>query len=107
MLTRCRCRIRLFGDGRQSRDFTYVADVGVSLNRALEILAAVAGRPLDVRRQERETGDARHTGADIARARAALGYDPATALEAGLRAELDWVHALTSWHVGVLSRGHG
>ena len=107
--------IRLFGDGRQTRDFTYVADVvaglraaaaapgapgrvynigggdRVSLNRALELLAAAAGRPLDVRRQARETGDVLHTGADIARARAELGFDPATGLEAGLRAELDWL----------------
>ena len=107
--------IRLFGDGRQTRDFTYVADVvgavraaadapraaggvynigggaRVSLNRTLEVLAAVAGRPLDVRREARETGDVQHTGADIERARADLGYDPTTGLEAGLRAELSWV----------------
>jgi UDP-glucuronate 4-epimerase len=107
--------IRLFGDGRQTRDFTYVADVvhatraaagapraaggvynvgggaRVSLNRTLEVLAAVAGRPLDVRREGRQTGDVLHTGADIGRARAALGYAPAVDLEAGLRAELTWV----------------
>jgi nucleoside-diphosphate-sugar epimerase len=107
--------IRLFGDGRQTRDFTYVADIvaaaraaaeapgvaggiynvgggsRVSLNRSLEVLAAVAGRPLDVRRQERETGDVLHTGADIEHARADLGYAPRTDLEAGLRAELSWV----------------
>jgi UDP-glucuronate 4-epimerase len=110
--------IELFGDGRQTRDFTYVGDVvgalraaalaaraaggvynigggaRVSLNRTLEVLAAVAGRPLDVRRQGRETGDVLHTGADIARARADLGYVPATGLEAGLRAELEWVALL-------------
>jgi len=123
--------IRLFGDGRQTRDFTFVADVvaatraaaeapgaaggvynigggaRVSLNRSLEVLAAVAGRPLDVRRQERETGDVRHTGADITRARADLRFAPATDLEAGLRAELDWVEALESWRVGVVSGSGG
>jgi UDP-glucuronate 4-epimerase len=107
--------IRLFGDGRQTRDFTYVADVvaaaraaavaphaagGIynigggaraSLNRALEVLAAVLGRPLDVCRQARETGDVLHTGADIERARSDLGYAPSTGLEDGLRAELAWV----------------
>jgi nucleoside-diphosphate-sugar epimerase len=109
--------IRLFGDGRQTRDFTYVGDVvgaliaaaespgavggvynvgggaRVSLNGALEVLAAVAGRPLDIRRQGRETGDVLHTGADIARARADLGFTPSTRLEAGLDAELEWVAA--------------
>jgi UDP-glucuronate 4-epimerase len=108
--------IRLFGDGRQSRDFTYVADVvaalraagsvaanglartfnvgggaRVSLNGALELIAAGAGRPLDVRRLGRESGDVLHTAADITRARDELGYAPETTLEEGLAAELDWV----------------
>jgi UDP-glucuronate 4-epimerase len=105
--------LELFGDGRQTRDFTYVDDVvaatraagasrrrgvynvgggaRVSLNRALELLAGLAGRPLDIRRGEREAGDAQDTGADIARARAELGYAPATRLEDGLAAELEWV----------------
>jgi UDP-glucose 4-epimerase len=107
--------IRLFGDGRQSRDFTFVADVvgalrvaaaapgaggraynvgagaPVSLNAALEQLAALAGRPLDVRRSERESGDVLHTAADTARARRDLGWRPQTSLADGLRAEFDWV----------------
>ena len=107
--------IRLFGDGRQSRDFTFVADVvgalraagaaegvggqafnvgggaRVSLNAALEQLAALAGGPLDVQRSGRESGDVLHTGADITRARRALGYLPETDLATGLRAEFEWV----------------
>jgi UDP-glucuronate 4-epimerase len=106
--------IRLFGDGRQSRDFTFVADVvgalraaatsetgatavynigggaRVSLSDALAMLAAIAGRPLDVRRGGRESGDVLHTGADITRAREDLGFEPATDLAAGLRAEFEW-----------------
>jgi UDP-glucuronate 4-epimerase len=107
--------IRLFGDGRQSRDFTFVADVvaairaaatvpgaggraynvgggaPVSLAEALDTLAAIAGRPLDVRRSGRESGDVRHTAAEIERARDDLGFAPATQLEEGLRAEYEWV----------------
>jgi UDP-glucuronate 4-epimerase len=107
--------IELFGDGRQTRDFTFVADVvaatraaaaadgvggrvynigggsRVSLNGALERLAAIAGRPLDVRRRGREDGDVRHTGADIAAAGADLGFLPATGLEQGLAEEFAWV----------------
>jgi UDP-glucose 4-epimerase len=107
--------IEIFGDGRQTRDFTYVGDVvaavlaagaadgaggrvfnvgggsRVSLNSTLDTLAALAGRPLDVRRGDRESGDVQDTGADIAAARAALGFAPATSLREGLRAELDWV----------------
>jgi UDP-glucuronate 4-epimerase len=114
-----RLPIEVYGDGGQSRDFTYVADIvaatraagsadvppgrvfnigggdSVSVNRALETLAGLAGRPLDVRRRKRRTGDVRDTGADTARARAELGFAPATTLEQGLRAELDWVSAAT------------
>jgi UDP-glucuronate 4-epimerase len=109
--------IELFGDGRQSRDFTYVGDVvgairaagtaegaggraynigggsPISLNGALEQLAAIAGRPLDVSRAERESGDVLHTSADAGRARAELGFAPATTLAGGLRAEYEWVLA--------------
>ncbi len=109
--------MELFGDGRQTRDFTFVDDIvaatraagavsrgggrvynigggsRVSLNRTLELLAGLAGRPLDVRRSEREAGDAHDTGADIARARDELGFAPATALQDGLAAELEWVLA--------------
>ena len=109
--------IELFGDGRQSRDFTYVADVvaairaagsaegaggraynvgggsPVSVNAALEQLASIAGRPLDVSRAERESGDVLHTAADVTRAREELGFVPATGLAAGLRAEYEWVLA--------------
>ena len=107
--------IEVFGDGRQTRDFTYVADIvaatraageadtppgrvfnigggnRTSLRCALETLAALAGRPLDVRYGERESGDVQDTGADTGRARAELGFDPTTTLEEGLAAELDWV----------------
>lgn len=106
--------IRLFGDGRQSRDFTFVADVvaalraagstdvgagtaynvgggsRVSLSRTLDLLAEISGRPLDVRRGGRESGDVLHTGADITRAREELGYEPVTGIAEGLRAEFSW-----------------
>jgi UDP-glucuronate 4-epimerase len=109
--------IELFGDGRQSRDFTYVEDVvgairaagtakgaagraynvgggcPISLNGALEQLAAICGRPLDVSRSERESGDVLHTAADVSRARAELGFAPVTTLADGLRAEYEWVLA--------------
>jgi UDP-glucuronate 4-epimerase len=113
----CGGPIELYGDGRQSRDFTYVGDVvtairsaaaapraagraynvgggsPVSVNEALEELAAIAGRPLDVRRAEREAGDVAHTAADPSRARDELGFAPATPLAEGLRAEYEWVVA--------------
>ena len=107
--------ITLFGDGRQTRDFTYVADVvaatraaalsaaapgrvynvgggsRVSLREALAILETVSGSALGVRCEPREHGDVADTGADIARARRDLGFAPSTSLEAGLLAEYEWM----------------
>ncbi len=111
----CGGAIELYGDGRQSRDFTYVDDVvdtiraagstpgvggrafnvgggaPISLNAALERLAAIAGRPLDVRRAGRESGDVLHTAADASAARRELGFAPSTDFETGLAAEYAWV----------------
>ena len=44
-----------------------------------------------MRRAGRESGDVLHTAADVSRARAELGFAPATGLEVGLRAEYEWV----------------
>jgi nucleoside-diphosphate-sugar epimerase len=123
-----RATISLFGDGRQSRDFTFVADVvdairaagsvegvggraynigggsPVSLNAALERIAAIAGRPLDVRRCGRESGDVLHTAADVGRARAELGFAPRTRLSDGLRVEFEWVAARGGAWAGAAER---
>ena len=75
----------------------------MSLAATLELLAGIAGHPLDVRTHERESGDVQDTGADIARASAALGFAPATGLEAGLRAEFEWVRERARTHRAVAS----
>jgi UDP-glucuronate 4-epimerase len=116
----CRAAVRgepliVLGDGGQTRDFTYVGDIvaacraaavapsapgrvynvgggsRVTLNHTIELLAGFAGRPLDVRRRQRERGDVVDTGADIRLARRDLGFQPATSLAAGLRAEFEWI----------------
>ena len=106
--------IVVYGDGRQTRDFTYVEDVvranllsltapveaeainvggggRVSLNQALDLVGAAVGRPLRIDRRPPRTGDARHTGADGTRAEALLGYRPETDLATGLAAQVAWV----------------
>jgi UDP-glucose 4-epimerase len=123
----CGHAIEVFGDGRQTRDFTYVGDIvaatraaasaqvargrvfnigggnRTSLRCALEVLAGVAGRPLDVRYGERESGDVQDTGADTSRAAAELGFSPSTSLRDGLAAELAWVRAREEPRVHSLS----
>jgi UDP-glucuronate 4-epimerase len=109
--------IEVFGDGRQTRDFTYVDDIvratraaadapgveggvynigggsQVSLVDTLAMLEEIADKPLQVVHLPQEPGDVRDTGADITRARADLAYQPATGLMEGLAAEFEWMAA--------------
>lgn len=110
--------IRLFGDGGQSRDFTFVSDIvaatvaaalardsaggvfnvgggsRVSVNQVIEMLEEITGRPAQVERLEVAKGDVRDTEADTGRARELLGYRPQVALAQGLAAETDWVKSV-------------
>ena len=109
--------ITLFGDGEQSRDFTFVGDtvaatiaagdrgrpgavynIGggsrVTINQVLDMIARLTGRTLDIRRLPAEKGDMRDTSADSSRAEADLGYAPTHSLEAGLAAECAWLSRL-------------
>jgi len=104
----------LFGDGEQTRDFTYVHDaVGatiaaatrgvpgrvynigggsrVSMNQVLEMIGRVTGRQLNITRDEAQKGDMRHTYADTTLARQDLGFSPRVGLEEGLTAEFQWL----------------
>ena len=112
--------ITVFGDGEQTRDFTYVEDIvaatlaaglepvipaevlnigggaPTSLRSVLDIVEELAGRPLEVRYTPRERGDVRDTAADTSRARRLLGFAPKTSLVDGLEAEFDWMKASIS-----------
>ena len=122
----CRALLRsepltVYGDGRQSRDFTYVADaveatvrageqgdsqtvynVGggsqVEVREAVELLERRLGVKAQVRFEPRPPGDPLRTRADATRLRAALGVVPATRIEQGLAAEAEW--ALTLYGEG-------
>jgi nucleoside-diphosphate-sugar epimerase len=106
--------IHLYGDGEQTRDFTFVRDavaataaagnrgvpgrsynIGggsrVSVNHVLDIIGRVVGRPLDVRREPTQKGDMRDTFADTTLARADLGFAPTVSLEEGIEAEYRWL----------------
>ena len=106
--------ITLFGDGEQTRDFTFVKDavaataaagergvpgraynIGggsrVSINEVLEMIGRVAGRPLTIRREPEQKGDMRDTFADTGLARRDLGFAPAVSLEDGIEAEYRWL----------------
>ena len=109
----------LFGDGEQSRSFTYVLDVvdasiramedaqsgavlnvgggeEATMNETISLLERISGRSLDVRREPAVAGDQRRTKADTGRIRAQLGWEPRTSLEAGLRAQWEWAATVES-----------
>ncbi len=102
----------LYGDGEQSRGWTYVSDVvdativamerasgtynvggalEASMNEAIALFEQIAGRPLEVRREPPVPGDQRRTAADTSRIREELGWSPRVGLEDGLRAQWHWV----------------
>jgi nucleoside-diphosphate-sugar epimerase len=106
--------ITLYGDGEQTRDFTFVTDavaatiaagergvpgraynIGggsrVSVNQVCEILERIVGKRLDVRREPAQKGDMRDTFADTALAQEDLGFKPVVTLEQGLEAEYRWL----------------
>jgi nucleoside-diphosphate-sugar epimerase len=105
----------IYGDGGQSRDFTFVSNVvdanlraaesadavgkvinvangrQVTLNELLEIMKKVTGKSAAAARYEPvRVGDVRHSLADISLARSLLGYEPRVGLEEGLRLTFDW-----------------
>jgi nucleoside-diphosphate-sugar epimerase len=105
--------IHLYGNGRQTRDFTFVSDVveanlraagtsglegeifnigggsRISLLDAIRTMEQVSGRTARLRVEEAARGDVADTFADITRAARAIGYGPHVPLSQGLRAEFD------------------
>jgi nucleoside-diphosphate-sugar epimerase len=107
----------IYGDGEQTRDFTYVANVvdgvlraceatkavgevinvatggRISLNELLRTMNRVVGTDLEALYDEPRAGDVRDSQADITKARALLGYMPSVGLEEGLKRTLEWCRA--------------
>jgi UDP-glucuronate 4-epimerase len=105
-------RIDVYGDGEQSRDFTFVSDavdatiraasiddpgeaifnVGggsrITIREALIILGDIMMRPIEIRRFPPQPGDVRDTAADLGRTRSILGWNPVVSLQDGLRAQV-------------------
>ena len=109
--------IVIYGDGNQTRDFTFVSDavtanlacigaevtgrvfnIGggsrVSVNHVLDVLQQISGLKARLRYIEDQKGDVRDTHADTSRARDALGFKPSVTIEEGLRAELEWLRGM-------------
>ena len=106
--------VHLYGDGQQTRDFTFVDDIvtatiaaatagipgrvynvgggsHVSMNQVIELIATITGSSLEVNRDAIQSGDMRDTYADITLARSDLGFGPTVTLPDGLRAQHEWL----------------
>ncbi len=106
----------VFGDGTQTRDFTYVGDIveanvlamesgadtrvvnvcggsRISLNGLIALLEDVSGGKLQANREDAASGDARHTFGDNSLARDTLGFRPEKSLEEGVAAQWRWLLA--------------
>lgn len=106
--------IRVYGDGSQVRDFTYVGDAvravqraalnpvvsmpinvgggsAVPIRKAIRLIAGLTGRPIRVEHLHPATGDMRETRADTTRLWQEIGYLPSTALEEGLWQQFQWL----------------
>ena len=111
--------IPVFGDGTTSRDYTYVDDVirgvraameytgsayevinlgnmrTVSLQEMIEGLEAALGVKASIERHPEQPGDVPRTWANVDKARALLGYDPATSYAQGVARFADWLRQQT------------
>ena len=111
--------VTIYGDGEQTRDFTFVLDAvagtiaagdrgvpgraynlgggsRVTVNQVLDIIGRVTGQPLKVRREAAQKGDMRDTYADTGLARTDLGFAPSVSLEEGIEAEYRWLSTISA-----------
>ena len=110
--------IAIYGDGKQTRDFTFVSDaiaanlaaatipeaigevfnIGggsrVVLVDVLDTMEGIVGGTIRRNHVEKAMGDARHTAADVSKAKKILGYQPQVCLAEGLVREWEWIQSL-------------
>jgi nucleoside-diphosphate-sugar epimerase len=104
----------VYGDGEQSRDFTYIENivdetlraceakgasglvfnggtgVRITLNQVLKLLEKITGKKIQAKYDSPRAGDIRDSQADVSRARKILGYEPRVQFEEGLARTWDW-----------------
>lgn len=111
--------ITVYGDGKQTRDFTYVDDIieanfsslknGVpgeiynigggsrkKLEEIFPIIESICQKKIKKNREEKQRGDVPHTLADIQKAHKELNYSPQIQLSDGLKEEWTWIQELYS-----------
>ena len=108
----------IYGDGKQSRNFTHVDDIvkanllaaksdvegeifniggdgkRITLNDTISLMENIIGKKADKKYKKIAKGDVRHTAADCAKAKKLLGYNPNVDFGDGLIREIEWLQQL-------------
>lgn len=112
--------LHIYGDGQQTRDFTYISDVveaniqaaavdgalgevmniaggsRVTLQYVIDLLREITSAPVTTTFDDKHNGDVRHTFADTGHAEGLIGYHPVVSLREGLANEFEYIQSLAS-----------
>ncbi|QCC46941.1 GDP-mannose 4,6-dehydratase [Halobellus limi] len=112
----------IYGDGEQTRDFTFIDDVveanrtlletsdadgesmnvgsndNISIRELAEYIVAETGADVDIVHEEAKDADARHTHADVSKAGELIDYEPTTDIREGVSKFIDWYEANREWY---------
>lgn len=112
----------IYGDGKQTRDFTFVDDVvqanlalldtdaadgetmnigssdNISIRELAEYVVEETGADVDIVHEEGKDADARHTHADVSKASDLIGYEPEVTIRQGVSMFIDWYRENRDWY---------
>ncbi len=119
--------LRLFGDGSQSRDFTYVDDIArgtilglrplgyevinlgndhpYTIRELIALIEEAVGKRAHITHEPRHPADVQTTWANIAKARRLLGWEPQVPLPEGIRRTVAWYQAERAWASQINTHG--
>ena len=112
----------IYGDGEQTRDFTYIDDIvdvnvalletdkadgetlnvgsggNITIRELAEYVIQETGADVEIEYADARAADARHTHADVSKAEAVVGYAPSVSIREGVSKFIDWYRANRAWY---------